>query len=65
VGYWRESRDRRRRRDCPGNEFNGSAVDLPNATLDFFPPSLLGAGIDRLIQTANQGLDQCSAGFQR
>jgi len=60
-----QSRPETPARLVPGNEFNGSAVDLLKTPLDFLPPGFLGASVDRLIQTANQGIDQRSAGFRR
>jgi hypothetical protein len=40
-------------RFLPGDEMNGSAVDLLKTPKDFLPPGFFRARVDRLIQTAN------------
>jgi len=49
----------------PGDEMNGSAVDLLKTSIDLLPPGFFRGSVDRLIQTANQGVDQRSANFRR
>jgi hypothetical protein len=44
---------------------NGSAVDLLKTSIDLLPPGFFRGSVDRLIQTANQGVDQRSANFRR
>ncbi len=49
----------------PGDKRNGSAVDLLKTPLDLVPPGFLGAIVHRLIETADQRVDQRRANFRR
>jgi hypothetical protein len=44
---------------------NGSAVDLLKTPTDFLTPGFFRGSVDRLIQAANQRVDQRAANFRR
>jgi hypothetical protein len=40
-------------RFLPGDQMNGTAVDLLKTPMDFFSPGFFCGSVDRFIQTAN------------
>jgi hypothetical protein len=60
-----QSRPKTAARLLPGDERNGSAVDLLKAPIDLLAPGFFRGGVDRLIQAADQSVDQRSANIRR
>jgi hypothetical protein len=52
-------------RFLPGDEMNGSTVDLLQTPIDLLSPGFFRGRVDSLIQTANQRVDQRGANFRR
>ncbi len=49
----------------PRDERNGPTVNLLNTPADFLPPGFFRGNVHRLIQTADQRIDQHAACFGR
>jgi hypothetical protein len=49
----------------PGDEFNGSAIDLLKTPIDLVPPGFFRGLVDGMIEAANQRVDQRSASLRR
>ena len=60
-----QSRPETPARILPRDQMNGSAVDLLKTPINFLPPGSFRGSVDRLIQTADQRVDQRGANFGR